>query len=546
MNSFSAKDRSQLIGKMNNSSFDLVVIGGGITGAGIALDATSRGLKVLLVEMQDFASGTSGRSTKLIHGGLRYLKQLEFKLVAEVGKERDIIHRISPHLTRPELMLLPIIKNGSLGKFSARIGMAVYERLAGVKREERHRFLNASETLNAEPVLKKNNLLGGILFYEYRTDDSRLTLETIKEAVNRNAIALNYMKSVSFIYENDFITGVMLQDQLNGEPHEVKAKYIVNAAGPWVDEVSDLDKTKHAHKLQITKGVHIVVDHKKLPVKQSLYFDTFDKRMIFVIPRNKKTYIGTTDTFYSGSLENPQVTEADKDYLLKCINENFTENKLVTEDIESVWAGLRPLVAKAGKKPSEISRKDETFESPSGLITIAGGKLTGYRKMAQRITDLVAKKILLKENKKLPSCSTHLITLPGGKTGNLSFGEFVKTKINAGQALGLSAGESEILCGRYGSNVDEVYDIIKTLKSEESQLSLVLRAQIVYAVENEMCIGACDFLMRRTGIFYFDAETVKTFKAPLLAYIRKVSDWNDSLYEKFRLELETATREFYV
>ena len=213
MTSFSAKNRASIINELSTTSFDLVVIGGGITGAGIALDATARGLKVALIEMQDFAAGTSSRSTKLIHGGLRYLKQMEFKLVAEVGQERAIVHHNAPHLTKPEYLLLPIVKNGSLTKFTARLGMTIYEWLAGVKKSEKHRVLNRQETIAAEPLLRQDNLLGGILFYEYRTDDARLTIEIMKEAVKRGTLALNYMKATSFIYTGEKITGIKIGGQ---------------------------------------------------------------------------------------------------------------------------------------------------------------------------------------------------------------------------------------------------------------------------------------------------------------------------------------------
>src|SRR3989344_402894 len=245
---FSSKNRTAIIEKMSTDEFDVLIIGGGITGAGIALDATARGLKVALIDMQDFAAGTSGMSTKLIHGGLRYLKQLEFKLVAEVGKEREIIHRNAPHLTKPERMLLPIVKGGSLGKFSTRIAMWIYEWLAGVKKEEWHKVLSKEETIVTEPLLEQKNLLGAVLFYEYRTDDARLTIEVIKEAVDRGAIALNYMKAVSFNYDNEKVSGALVQDQFTKKEYNIKAKYIVNAGGPWVDELDDLERKKEPHK----------------------------------------------------------------------------------------------------------------------------------------------------------------------------------------------------------------------------------------------------------------------------------------------------------
>ena len=535
---------------MSTSSFDILVIGGGVTGAGIALDATTRGLSVALIEMQDFASGTSSRSTKLIHGGLRYLKQLEFQLVAEVGKERAIVHHNAPHLTKPEQLLLPIVVGGSLNKFTAKLGMTIYEFLAGVKKEEKHRVLNMAETIAAEPLLRKDNLLGGILFYEYRTDDSRLTIEIIKEGVSRGAVAINYVKAESFIYkskeqrtgsEKKQISGVRVRNQFTGETFEVKASYVVNATGPWVDEIDDLDKKQEHHKLHITKGIHLVVDQKKLPVKQSAYFDTFDKRMIFVIPREGKTYIGTTDTFYSGDIANPLVTKEDIDYLLKCVNDIFPNANLTATDVESTWAGLRPLIQKPGKGPSEISRKDEIFESETGLITIAGGKLTGYRKMAQRIIDLIGKKIKATEGKNIPKCTTEKIALSGGNVGGAEhFRDFVKNKLSHCFELGLTKEESELLLNRYGSNIDALLSLVEKLKDEQNPLPLLLRAQLQYCIENEMCSTPSDFFVRRIGAAYFDIAAVKLWETSLLMYMKNLLGWDDQLTSTFKKELQNA------
>jgi len=537
---------------MSTGSFDLIVIGGGITGAGIALDASARGMKVALIEMQDFATGTSSRSTKLIHGGLRYLKQMEFKLVAEVGKERAIVHQNAPHLTKPEHLLLPIVEGGSLNKFTAKLGMTIYEFLAGVKKEEKHRVLNREETIAAEPLLRRDNLLGGILFYEYRTDDARLTIEVIKEAVNKGTTAINYMKAVSFIYTNDKITGVKVRDQITEKTSELHANFVVNATGPWVDEIDDLDKpvedlgsAVNQHKLHITKGIHIVVNGQKLPLKQSSYFDTYDKRMIFVIPREGKIYIGTTDTFYSGDIANPQVTVDDVNYLLKCVNDIFPTVHLAATDVESSWAGLRPLIQKPGKGPSEISRKDEIFETASGLITIAGGKLTGYRKMAQRIVDRIAKKIKITEGKNIPKCTTEKMALSGGKVGGAAkFSDFVKNKLIRGQELGLTRSETEMLLNRYGSNTDALFTILEKLKKEEQNpLPLLLCAQLHYCIENEMCTTPSDFFIRRISALYFDIETVKMWETPLLLYMKNILGWDDALTAKFDAELQKANQQ---
>lgn len=525
--SFSAKKRQEILERMNSETYDLIIIGGGITGAGIALDATVRGLKVALIEMQDFAAGTSSRSTKLIHGGLRYLKQMEFKLVAEVGKERAIVHNNAPHLTTPQLLLLPIVKGGSLNMFTGRLGMSIYEWLAGVKKTEWHKVLSRQETIAAEPLLKKDNLLGGILFYEYRTDDARLTIEIMKEAVARGAAAINYLKATGFNYNNNTITGVKAKDQLSGKAIEIKAKYVVNAAGPWVDMVDDLEIKQEQHKLLITKGIHIVVDEKRFPLKQAAYFDTDDKRMVFVIPREGKVYIGTTDTFYKENLEHPQATKQDVDYLIKCVNDVFTEIKLSIADVESGWVGLRPLIQKPGKGPSEISRKEEMFISSSGLITIAGGKLTGYRKMAQHVVDLLAKKIKQTEGKSIPACTTDKIALSGGKTGGAEkFKSYSITIKENCLNVGLTDADAEMLVNRYGSNTEKILEHYTKLKNEANQLPLILRAQLHYCIEEEMCVTPSDFLVRRTGAMLFDRESVNQHSQLLIIYMQDLLGWS--------------------
>jgi glycerol-3-phosphate dehydrogenase len=244
-NHFSSKNRVVVLKEMVSSPLDLLIIGGGVTGAGVLLDAQTRGLNAGALEMQDFAGGTSSRSTKLVHGGLRYLKQFEIGLVAEVGKERAIVYENAPHVTAAEWMLLPIYKKGTFGKFSTSIGLKVYDFLAGVKRDERRSMLGKDKTITREPLLKKDNLLGGGYYVEYKTDDARLTLEIMKEAVNRRGKAVNYVKVTEFIYDKDGkLIGVEATDTISGKTHHIFAKKIVNAAGPWVDQLREKDKSK--------------------------------------------------------------------------------------------------------------------------------------------------------------------------------------------------------------------------------------------------------------------------------------------------------------
>ncbi len=383
---------------LSNTFFDLLIIGGGITGAGIALDASSRGLKVALIEKSDFASGTSSKSTKLIHGGLRYLKQGDFKLVREVGMERAILYKNAPHIVIPEKMLMPFTDKGTFGKTISSIGLWIYDWLAGVPKPERRKILNAREALQFEPLLEEKGLLGAAIYYEYRTDDARLTLDVLKTAQNYGAIITNYSKNTSFIYKNDLIVGANVLDNITSETFKIHATKVINATGPWVDTIRQTDFKNSETRLKLTKGVHLVVPHQKFPIKQSIYFDVPDGRMLFAIPRGKTTYFGTTDTDFHDLLENPLVTNIDVKYLIDSVNQAFPKLNISNSDIISSWAGLRPLIKKEGKKSTELSRKDEIFISTSGLISIAGGKLTGYRKMAERVVNLISNKPCVTDN----------------------------------------------------------------------------------------------------------------------------------------------------
>ena len=385
-----ALGRLERLRELEREQWDVLVIGGGITGAGIALDAASRGMKTALVEMQDFAAGTSSRSTKLVHGGLRYLKQFEVKMVAEVGKERAVVYENGPHVTTPEWMLLPIYKGGTFGMFTTSIGLMLYDYLAGVKRGERRKMLGVEQTLAREPLLGREGLKGGGYYVEYRTDDARLTMEVMKKAAQLGAAPVNYAKVEELLYDGGKLTGVSVRDLVGGGTYQVRARKVVNATGPWVDELREMDRSRKGKTLRLTKGIHLVFDQSRFPLKQAVYFDTPDGRMVFAIPRDGKTYVGTTDTDYTGDTAHPVMTSADRDYVLAATNGMFPGVKLTAEDVESSWAGLRPLIYQEGKSPSEVSRKDEIFRSESGMLTIAGGKLTGYRKMAEMVTDMIA------------------------------------------------------------------------------------------------------------------------------------------------------------
>lgn len=540
---FSNKNRDNIIEQLQTNQFDVLVIGGGITGAGIALDASTRGMKIGLVEMQDFAAGTSSRSTKLVHGGLRYLKQFEVKMVAEVGKERAVVYENGPHVTTPEWMLLPFHKGGTFGKFTTSIGLRVYDFLAGVKRSERRTMLDAQQTLQKEPLVKKQDLKGGGVYVEYRTDDARLTIEVMKAAIAKGAVALNYSKVENLVYENGKVVGVVVKDQLTGKEYEVRAKKIVNAAGPWVDKIREKDNSKTGKVLRLTKGVHVVIDQSKFPLKQAVYFDTPDGRMVFAIPREGKAYVGTTDTFYDQDAAIPKMTSEDRDYILKAIHYMFPDVKVTEKDIESSWAGVRPLIWEEGKDPSEISRKDEIWESDSGLITIAGGKLTGYRKMAETITDVVAKKLKEEFGLAFSNCQTKNLPISGGDVGgSAKFNQFVNEQKKAGEKFGLSQEEAAHLASKYGSNVPVLFEIVKEGMDtcKKYQMPITLFAKLQYALEHEMAATPVDFLNRRTGAILFDISLVRKYKENVIQYMADYFNWNQELKAQYKEEVEAA------
>ena len=533
--------RSDYKNELKHTNFDVLVIGGGITGAGIALDAATRGMKVALVEMQDFAAGTSSRSTKLVHGGLRYLKQMQVGVVAEVGKERAIVYENGPHVTTPEWMLLPFHEGGTFGKFSTSMGLRVYDFLAGVKKQERRKMLSVQETLERAPLVKKDGLKGGGYYVEYRTDDARLTIEVMKEAAAQGATVINYMKAEQLVYSNGKITGIIGKDMIDGEEITIHSRKVINASGPWVDTIREMDHSKKGKVLQLTKGVHIVIDQSKFPLQQAVYFDTPDGRMVFAIPRDGKAYVGTTDTFYDTDPKSPQMTDADRDYILDAINYMFPTVGVTKDDVESSWAGVRPLISEEGKGASEISRKDETWVSDSGLITIAGGKLTGYRKMAETVVDLVAKQFRSEGYKLFSRCATEKMPISGGHVGgSQQFERYIENHINEGIDAGLSKEEAIAILKKYGSNAPLLFKMAHVYQEEAklSGLPLDLFVSLHYSIEHELAATPLDFFNRRMGTLLFDIKSVLKWKEGVIEEMAKVLHWSAEEKEANTKELD--------
>jgi len=526
MTPFSYHDRPVLQKQLANDLFDILVIGGGITGAGIALDAASRGLKTALVEKVDFAYGTSSRSTKLIHGGLRYLKQFEFGLVKEVGSERAVVHNLAPHLVVPEKMLLPLSEKKGLGYWLTSIGLKVYDLLAGVKAEDRRKMLTKAQTLRYEPLLKKDDIKGGAIYAEYRTDDARLTMEIVKTAVNHGAVVLNYARVTDFVYANDQVSGVKVKDVLSGEQFSIRATAVVSAAGPWVDELREINQSKTGKRLHLTKGVHIVLPRQKFPVKQAIYFDVDDGRMIFAIPRGRTTYVGTTDTNYNGDKDHVVATAEDAAYLVQGVNSTFPSVGLSVADIESSWAGLRPLIHEEGKSASELSRKDEIFESPTGLISIAGGKLTGYRKMAERVVNLVIKSYF--EDRKLKPCQTQKLKLAEQSfAGVRQVRDFVRDLQRKLAPHQLPEHTAAYLVENYGRQAEAIVKRFEIQVTNHPADLALLKAELWECLHFEMVCTLSDFFIRRTGLTYFNISRVQQWKETIARECQVYFKWDD-------------------
>jgi glycerol-3-phosphate dehydrogenase len=536
MESLCVHNHEKILENISGRTFDVIVIGGGITGAGIALDASLRGLSTLLIEKKDYAWGTSSKSTKLIHGGLRYLKQFEFGLVREVGLERAIVYNNARHIVRPEHMLLPIYKGGNLNKWSTSAALFVYDFLADVPKEERRKMLSREEVLKLENDLKSEGLKGGGLYFEYRTDDARLTTEVIKSSSASGAICLNYSSFEKFIYNNKLISGIEFKYIPSNSIITVNAKQVVNATGPWVDALRKTDDSLKEKRLQLTKGIHLVFRGEKFPLDHAVYFDAPDGRMVFAIPREGKTYVGTTDTVYSKNIDTPRTDISDVKYILDCISHTFPSIKLKSTDVESSWAGLRPLIHEDGKSPSELSRKDEIFESDSGLISIAGGKLTGYRKMAERVVDLIMNRFEVSNKLEFRPSKTENFILSGGNfVSEPAIDEFLKAKIKSAMKLKIDEDLVRLWVYRYGTNTDEILETCFNFKDNySSPAELALFSELKYTIDNESVRTLSDFFIRRTGMAYFHIDLVHKLKeqaAEILSSLIPFSDIEDQLEE---------------
>jgi glycerol-3-phosphate dehydrogenase len=505
------RDRDGLFASLKARRFDLAVIGGGITGAGVARDAAMRGMSVVLLEAGDFACGTSSRSSKMIHGGLRYLAQGDIALVREAASERKAVQAIAPHLAVETPFVIGARSQASIARLRA--GLWTFEKLGGVPKSRAHRLWSRADLAQHEPAMRADDLAGAVVYPEYLTNDARLTLANVLSAVGAGATAANYARVTRIVIEDGRAVGLDVADQTaggEGRTARVSAEVIVNAAGPWVDAVRALESGEAAPRLALSRGVHLVVRRERAPANETWIVPAGGGRSIFVVPKGASTYIGTTDTFHPQPEAWPPVTAEDADYLLAAANARLAGPPLTHSDIHAAWSGVRPLVSEPGKSASEISRRDEVWTGPAGVIAIAGGKLTAYRRMAERVTDKVEAEL----GRNPVACRTAKEPLPGGETAP----EAVRAELGRASVTGLAADR---LIGLYGAAAPG--------------LTGGPEAEAAHAVLNEGALTLEDYWVRRSGRAWFDDDGGMAALEPAARAMAPLLGWDDA-----RTDAETA------
>jgi glycerol-3-phosphate dehydrogenase len=527
--------------KLQTEQFDVVVIGGGVVGAGAALDAATRGLKVALVEARDYASGTSSRSSKMFHGGLRYLEQLEFGLVREALRERELsLTTLAPHLVKPLKFLFPITHRVWERPYMA-AGIFLYDRMGGAKSVPAQKHLTRAGALRMAPGLKRNSLTGGIQYYDTVVDDARHTMTVARTAAHYGAVVRTSTQVVGFLREADRVSGVRIRDCEDGRTAEVQAHVVINATGVWTDEIQALSRQRGRFRVRASKGVHIVVPRDRIVSDAAIILRT-EKSVLFVIPWGSHWIIGTTDTDWNLDLAHPAATKADIDYILGHVNKVLV-TALTHEDIDGVYAGLRPLLAGESDETSKLSREHAVARVAPGLVAIAGGKYTTYRVMAEDAVDLAADDI--------PARVAPSITEKVPLAGADGYYALVNQTVHLGQLYGLHPYRVKHLLDRYGSLIGEVLDLAEgkpELLQPITDAPAYLQVEAVYAAAAEGALHLDDILTRRTriGIEYSHrgvncAEQVAQLVAPVLGWDADMIDRELKTY-RARVEAEVQSQ----
>jgi len=542
MTSLSPGARDAALTALAGTEVDVLVVGGGVVGAGCALDAVTRGLSVGLVEARDFASGTSSRSSKLIHGGLRYLEMLDFALVREALRERGLIlSRLAPHLARPVKFLYPLQHRG-WERLYAGTGVTLYDALAWGGGLPRHRQLTRRGALRVCPALKKEALVGAMQYYDAQLDDARHTMFLARTAAAYGAHVVSRTRVTGFLREGERVTGVTVQDLEHDRTFEIRAQQVINATGVWTDDIQSLVGERGQFHVRASKGIHLVVPRDRIQSSTGLILRT-EKSVLFVIPWGRHWIIGTTDTDWSLDKAHPAASSTDIDYLLEHVN-SVLSTPLVRSDVQGIYAGLRPLLSGESESTSKLSREHTVASPTPGLVVVAGGKYTTYRVMAKDAVDAAAHGL----GRSVPRSVTERVPLVGAE----GFPAYWNRRGTLAHESGLHVARIEHLLNRYGTLIDEVLALIK----EDPELGKpiegaddYLRAEFVYAAQAEGARHLEDVMTRRTRI------SIETFDRGLAAapdaarLIGGVLGWTDDQIKRevehyrLRVEAERASQE---
>jgi glycerol-3-phosphate dehydrogenase len=524
------KSRTESLQVARHRLFDLLIIGGGITGAGVAQNAAARGLSVALIEKEDFSSGTSSRTTKLIHGGLRYLEQLRFKLTSEMCRERALLERLAPHMIRDFSFILPLSSKHRLFNWKAHLGLALYDLVALSARADHHfEHLRTNAVLQAAPALSQRDLVGGLRFHDCITDDCRVVLSVIKSACHMGATAVNYLQAKSFAMEGDRIQGVVCHDRYTGEDLLIKAKALVNATGVWTDEICKMSEPMWSNKIAPSKGVHIIVPASAFETNTALFLPTDDNRYVFVVPWQHALMIGTTDAPYSGNLENPMPNGDEVDYLLNVVNSYNGSQRLNRSDITGSFAGLRPLVKFSpgeSEDTSAMSREHLIFETRGGLINVAGGKLTSYRLMANEVVDMALTKVADVATK---PAATDKIMLGGWRDKQDFLNQSMEIAAEARKA-GIDPGVIEHLLASYGAEAAAVVELVKIDPSLGDRICpnyTPIMAEVLFSVKTEMAVCLEDVLYRRNRLGIINQNETLDAAPKVARLMQRLLEWDD-------------------
>jgi glycerol-3-phosphate dehydrogenase len=524
---FSRDARARALAAMAADPVDLLVIGAGSSGAAVARDAALRGFRTALVDRGDFGGETSSHSSRLIHGGLRYLEHGDVRLVREALHERSVLLTIAPHLVRPLEFLFPLYRGSRLPPWKLRAGLWVYDLLARGRVGRSHRWLGRQAVARIEPQLRTKGLRGGALYYDAQTDDARLVLATVRSAAQAGALAANYADVVGFLKSEGTVRGALVRDALDGQTVTVRALAVVNATGPWVDAMRQQSDDRQVRPLlRLTKGTHVAVPQARIGHTHAItLISPLDGRVMFILPWGALSYIGTTDTDETGAPDDARATGADVVYLLRSANALFPDARLAPRDVVATWAGVRPLLAPdRDLSASEVSREHRVDEAPSGLITIAGGKLTTHRVMGRDVADRVARRLHALDGRPLPRPPhTDTLPLPGGETADLD------ALVSAARGRDVPEPLARHLVRRYGS---EAAAVLNLAERERALGEPILRgrpeiwAEVTHTVEREMAVRLSDVLIRRLHLFYEDRAHGTTVAPAVASRMGELLGWD--------------------